>query len=363
MAEDRGPRVPALIRAVRVLDMVAVEPVPPGVTEIAKRLGLPKSSVHNICASLTDERMLLRGADGSFRLGPRVFELGAVVPDRERTGATVAVSVQNGTNPFFDAEIAAAREEAERSGARLIATHAGADPARQDAQIREFVDAGAEIVLVDPVDSLGLSSAADYAHARNVVIVAINGAATNFDAAVTTDNTRAGVLAGEHFGRLFPRGARIAIIDGTRVTAIADRIDGFRRALGERGGFEVVAHATGDNSEKRGRELAAGVLDRHDGIQAFFAINDPTALGVSQACRERDLTIPVIGVDGSAAAVDEIRRGGNIVATAVQDPSALGRTGVHLGFELAAGRRPLHRTILLPTQLITAAEAEEYEPW
>ncbi|GAA0485569.1 substrate-binding domain-containing protein [Microbacterium aurantiacum] len=362
MADDRS-RVPALERAARLLEAVAATRPAPGVSELARQLGMPKSSVHNLCASLVDERMLLRGVDGTFRLGPRVYELGSLAAHGEQSGPLIGISVQNDDNPFFAAEIAAAAEEAQRAGARLVSAQAARDSRVQAHQIREFVDAGARLVLADPVDSQALVDAADYARSQGTTIVAINGAATNFDGAVTTDNTRAGILAGEYLARRFPAGARIAVIDGTPVTAIADRIDGLRRALSERGGFEIVAHAVGDNSSTQGYRLATDILTRHPDIDAFFTINDPTASGVSRACREAGASAPIIGVDGSSAAVGEILDGGPIVATATQDPAALGRTGVSFGLQLLGGARPRHRTVLLPTRLITASDATDYAPW
>jgi len=357
-----GSRVPAIARATQILEWVARSSSAPGVTELAAQLGLPKSSVFNLCASLVDERLLLRGADGSFRLGPRAYELASAASHHDVATVLVGVTVQNASNPFFAAEIRAAEEEAAASGVRISATHADGDWRQQDAQIRRWADAGAKMLVVDPIDSHSLAAAADYAHARGVSLVAINAAATNFDAAVTTDNAHAGLLAGEHMVRMFPRGARIAVIGGTQVTAIADRIDGFRRAIDGRTGFEIVAEVVGDNTESAGERLATEVLDHHH-VDAFFAINDLTAIGVARAISAGGQTIPVIGVDGSARAVAAIRAGESIVATVTQDPTALGRAGVRLGLELLSGRRPRNRTVQLPTRLITASNLDTYTPW
>lgn len=50
-----------------------------GVSELARRTGLPKSTVHRLAHELVDERVL-DVADGRFRLGMWLFELGEMVP-------------------------------------------------------------------------------------------------------------------------------------------------------------------------------------------------------------------------------------------------------------------------------------------
>lgn len=50
--------------------------------ELSKRTGLPKPTVHRMIAELIRERMLERLADGSYRLGLRLFEIGERVPSR-----------------------------------------------------------------------------------------------------------------------------------------------------------------------------------------------------------------------------------------------------------------------------------------
>jgi len=67
---------PAVTRAARILDLLAEsggEPVGP--SELARRLGLPKSSIANICGALADAGLVRRIATG-FALGRRLAELG-----------------------------------------------------------------------------------------------------------------------------------------------------------------------------------------------------------------------------------------------------------------------------------------------
>ena len=67
---------PAVTRAAGILDLLAENGgVPAGPSELARRLGLPKSSIANICSALADAGLVRRVGTG-FALGRRLAELG-----------------------------------------------------------------------------------------------------------------------------------------------------------------------------------------------------------------------------------------------------------------------------------------------
>ena len=67
---------PAVTRAGAILDVLAESPgEAPGPSELARRLGLPKSSIANICNALADIGLVRRIGTG-FALGRRLAELG-----------------------------------------------------------------------------------------------------------------------------------------------------------------------------------------------------------------------------------------------------------------------------------------------
>jgi IclR family transcriptional regulator, blcABC operon repressor len=65
--------VPALERAVALMDYVTASPTPPTLSELARALTLPKSSVHGLCQTLCALR-LLRIRAGGFALGPHALQ-------------------------------------------------------------------------------------------------------------------------------------------------------------------------------------------------------------------------------------------------------------------------------------------------
>ena len=76
-AARRVPKgtVPAVLRAVQVLDALAAERGPLSLAELTLRLGLPKSSVLAQCNTLTLTGMLSRLENGGYRLGVHLVDL------------------------------------------------------------------------------------------------------------------------------------------------------------------------------------------------------------------------------------------------------------------------------------------------
>lgn len=74
--EDEGSLAPAVTRAAAILDLLAENSgVAAGPSELARRLGLPKSSIANVCGALADAGLVRRVGTG-FALGRRLAELG-----------------------------------------------------------------------------------------------------------------------------------------------------------------------------------------------------------------------------------------------------------------------------------------------
>ncbi len=67
--------VPALSRALTLLDRLAQRREPMSLARLASELALPKSSVHGLCNTLLRYGYLQRQDDGAFRIGPGVMPL------------------------------------------------------------------------------------------------------------------------------------------------------------------------------------------------------------------------------------------------------------------------------------------------
>ena len=70
-----GTKAPAVVKAVTVLDDLARSAGAGSISEIARRIGAPKSSVADICATLATLGLLSRDREGRYLLGHHIIEL------------------------------------------------------------------------------------------------------------------------------------------------------------------------------------------------------------------------------------------------------------------------------------------------
>ncbi len=113
---DRSKLVPALERGVRILDFAARSKTYPTLTEIARHLGIAKSSAHTLCNTLVTLELLIRRPDQSYQLGPHVMRWSnafteqsdvaaefASIWDKETElpGATITLTVLEGAEVVY----------------------------------------------------------------------------------------------------------------------------------------------------------------------------------------------------------------------------------------------------------------------
>jgi ribose transport system substrate-binding protein len=355
-------RVPALTRAAMVLQSISTTGRPMSLAELTELTGFPKSSVMGICHALADESLLARGVDGTYALGSRVFELASTARAQSWPIHDIGFSYPVAES-FFVAEIEALHAEADRLGARLHVRTAKEDRENQSRQVLEFVSSGLDLILIEPVATDGLEEACAAARAARIPVVAIGSAVSGADAVVATDNTKAGFLAGSALATALGGRGRVAVVGGIPITANSDRIAGFLAAIGPHHQMTVAATSYGELDASSGQRAATEILAADSGIDGFFAANDQIAIGISRVLRGRKLAMPIVGVDGAKGAVEEIRRGGPIIATATQDPAALVRAAMDVGIALHSGAHVARPSRYLAPRLIDAHNAAKYEPW
>lgn len=66
--------VPALRRAVRILDLVGAAHTPPNAADLARALSIPKSTTHGLLAGMVELGLLTRSQEGTYRLGAHLMQ-------------------------------------------------------------------------------------------------------------------------------------------------------------------------------------------------------------------------------------------------------------------------------------------------
>jgi ribose transport system substrate-binding protein len=100
-------------------------------------------------------------------------------------------------------------------------------------------------------------------------------------------------------------------------------------------------------------------------IDAVFAINDPTAIGCDLAAKQgqrKDFFI--VGVDGAPDVVPFLKdKDSLIAASAAQDPYTMAGKAVDIGYGIINGKKPEQELNLIPVDLITKDNVDQYKGW
>lgn len=75
-----GPTGPVVRRALQLLDAFSPERTAMTLSELARQTGLPTSTTYRILGDLVEWGALERGENGAYRVGLRLWELGALAP-------------------------------------------------------------------------------------------------------------------------------------------------------------------------------------------------------------------------------------------------------------------------------------------
>ncbi len=265
-------------------------------------------------------------------------------------GGKIGVTLETATNPFFLAEAKGIQAAATQAGLQALIQYANQDVPTQSNQIDTFIHQKVKFIVIDAVDSQGIGPAVLRAKQAHIPVIAIDVAAAEADATITSDNVLAGRQACQQLVQQLGGKGRIAIVDGQPVSAISDRMHGCQAVLAANPGIKVVANQRGDDTRDKGLTVATDILTAHPDVQGFFGVNDPTAAGIELAAKQKGVKVAITGVDGAKQATDSIGGGGMIVGTAAQDPAGLGGAGVSLGRKIVAGKQVLAGAAAAPDE-------------
>ena len=277
----------------------------------------------------------------------------------------VGLMLQDISNPFFAVMQDSVQQAAEQDGFQVNVQDGRQDLGQQNDQVDALIQQGADLILLNAVDSAGIASAVARAQAAGIPVVAVDVAAEGADAAVTTDNVEAGRQSCQALVDEIGGSGNILIIEGTPTSAPQDRVKGCEEVLAANPGVEVVGRQAGKNDRDSGLQLATDMLTANQDVRGIFAINDPEALGADLAVQQAGRTgVVITGVDGSPEAVKALQDpNSNFFATPAQDPGGMVLEALEVGRGLVAGNPPAERITLLAPELVTRDTVGSYEGW
>lgn len=294
--------------------------------------------------------------------------LALAVPAQSEELEGVGLTLGNLGNPFF-VQVARGAEaktkELAGDGVQVTAVSADYDLSKQYSQIDNFIASGTDIILVNAADPDAIEPAVRRAQEAGVVVVAVDVAAKGADATVTTNNVEAGQKACQYIAEKLNGEGKVVIMNGPPVSAVVERVDGCKEVLGQHPGIEILSDTqNGKGSREGGLEVMIGLLTAFDEIDAVFTINDPQAIGADLAAKQLGRTdFFITSVDGAPDIEGALKSDTLIEASAAQDPRRMAEMAVEVGQRILQGDKPEETTILIPAELITRDNVDQYKGW
>jgi ribose transport system substrate-binding protein len=275
---------------------------------------------------------------------------------------TIAVFTKNQTNPAYEAFRIAADQIARFSGAHVLhlVPKQPDNVDEQKAMVEQILKDKPDAVIFIPVDDVAMIDSVKKLNEAGIpVILVSNPLPGSFVTYVGSDDFEIGYREAHYLFDHLGGNGKIVIMEGTPAAPTnRERLRGYRRALGEFPGIEVLASGIGNYQQPDARQVMDKFLKAYPRIDAVLSANDGMALGVLEALKEANRTSIVIGVNGILPAVKQIETGA-ILATVDFNMFKIGCVAARAAVRYLK-REPLPGKIMLPAEIIDKAN---YKAW
>jgi LacI family transcriptional regulator len=274
---------------------------------------------------------------------------------REQRWYSLALAVEDLTNPFWTGVAIGAEAECVRQGYSLVVSNSGGTPDGERRAVRLLEERRVDGLMISPL--CGADRTLHRLHRARLPFVQINSGVPGLDVpCVQTDHGLGSAAAVDH---LYERGHRYILYLGgpVRLQSYRERLAGFQEAVSRHPGMGAEVKLVRAEAEA-GQAALAERLRR--GIpRAVFAANIWLTLGALRAVRAAGLSVPgdleIVGFDDIALA-DLLAFP---VTTVAQDTQAIGREAVARLLEVMNGGQPERMTRLSPRLVVRPTEDRE----
>ncbi|HEY5740911.1 MAG TPA: substrate-binding domain-containing protein [Terrimicrobiaceae bacterium] len=250
----------------------------------------------------------------------------------------IAVIPKGTAHWFWKAVEGGAREGAKEAGAEMIwkGSLKEDDPGQQIRIVEQFVSEGVGGIVLAPIDDTALMRPVAAAMQKGIPVVIMDSALKgeppkDFVCTVSTNNHRAGEMAGEQLGRLLDGKGKVVLFRHKEGSASTDQREaGFLEAIKKFPDIQVILdNRYSGTTISEAQSTALNVLDKLKEADGIFCSNEPSTLGMLRALKQNNLAgrKRLVGFDTSPGLVEGLKSG-EIKALVAQNPKKMGREAV-----------------------------------
>lgn len=310
---------------------------------------------------------------------------GATAERKPAGEITVGYAGPTLNNAFFVGLSEGVKRGAQAKGFKLRETNANGDASRQFNDAQNLINQGVDALILTPIDQNGIAPAVQAANEKGIPVFTLDRGAKGgkVTSAVETDNEKAGRDAANYIAARLKerygseRGNVVDLQGLVGTSAAADREAGFQAAIKQYPDIEVVANQEASFDQEKALNVTSNILQANPRVDAIFGANDDNTIGAIRAIKSANRDAPpgsrehiiVVGIDGTAQALEAIREGTQD-ATISQHPIKMAAKALDFveaatveGKERAIPPRVFYPTILIERSNLDSQEVTDYGLW
>ncbi len=279
-------------------------------------------------------------------------------------GETIAVFTKNQTNPFFQNVRVGAENAAKQLGAKVIQyvpTKPDSIP-EQMSQVEDVIVKKPDAIVFTPVDYKALIPGVEKMNAAGIPVVNITDhmAGGKIVSYVGVDDYKVGVATAQALIRALGGKGNVVIIEGVKGSlSNQDRVRGLTDALKEHPNLKVLASQPGNFQRLAALQVMENLMQSFPRIDGVLAANDAMAIGAIEALEAANRKAIVVGINGTAEAVDAIKAG-KLLASGQADPFMQGCLGMTIAIR-ALRKQAVPAEMFLKPSVIDAGNFKQFD--
>lgn len=230
------------------------------------------------------------------------------------------------------------------------------DVARQNQQIRQFVEQGCSVIITIAGSSTGLNQAIEAARDAGVPVVTIAGSVTT-DAAVNVDSNY-NVLGADLAKAAADASDNVLMVKGIEGNPIAVQQNDAAKAEWSSDGTTVAAEVNGDWTPSVTKEAVLTAITTNPGeIGAVWSTGSETAV-IAQAFKDSGRAAPTItgSITGDALGFWKANPDSFKFDGVALTPNWTAQTGFNIAMRILQGNGPKLSTMMVPIPKVTEAD-------
>lgn len=253
-------------------------------------------------------------------LAAAVGGCGKNTPSSEDSKPIVAFVQTGADNDWRNAHTVSVKEAAAAKGYDLRFAEGQSKQENQIKALSSFVNQGVDVIVLAPIVETGWDNVLKKAKKRGIPVVILDRQIKTDDPSlyatyIGADTYTEGRKAGEWLATKVDGQAKVVELQGNPgASPTINRYNGFRDAIKDHPGIEILSTQTGEFRRSKGKEVMEALLKKHgEEIEAVYAHNDDMAIGAIQAIEEAGLRpaedILIVSVDAVRAAFEAMVAG------------------------------------------------------